>query len=258
MFVTNIQICDTILTCFGGLSNLLDTRSRTDGENGLDDLIYSFLLKLDYPRESIVFDVDLLGPTPQIGSGMKVPAFVIVDPDTADVLAVIEVVDAYAAEDLKDAATETGAYASRLAGNLIQGFVIRVDIHAAAKEEKVKFYRIWPNSTLKQLSARNFPNFDSLRVSRKLATKSAAKALEQAIPASGKFFTSTKPSHNDKLRPSIAGLYLPALALLLLIVADALLSSLYGLYLLTLPGSILASVAAALMTLPAAIRHLRD
>lgn len=225
----------------------------------MDDLIYSFLLQLDYPRASIVFDNDLLGSSPQIGSGMKVPTFVIVDPESADPLAVIEVVDADSTESLKEIATETGAYASRLAGSLIQGFVIRVDARSTHEAEKVQFYRIWPNSTLKQLSARNFPDFGVLRVSRKLAINANDKALDAARRDSENASdeSAVQRAESSKTKTAGAGLYLPALTLVLMILADAAFTRLEGQSLLTLPYSVMAIGAAALLTLPAAIRYLR-
>lgn len=226
----------------------------------MDDLIYSFLLQLDYPRASIVFDVDLLGTSPQIGSGMKVPTFVIVDPDSADPLAVIEVAHADSSKSLADTGTEAGAYACRLAGSLIQGFVIRVDAQSTTADEKVTFYRIWPNSTLKQLSARNFPDFGSLLVSRKLAVKANDKALEEARRDTEQVAAEAarvQESKSGNRKEAGAGLYLPALVLVFIIIADAAIAHLNGDSLLTLPYSVLAIGAAALLTLPAAIRYLR-
>ncbi|MFK7996757.1 MAG: hypothetical protein AB8B87_21655 [Granulosicoccus sp.] len=231
----------------------------------LDDLIYSFLLQSNFPRASIVFDVDLLGPTAQVGSGMKVPSFVIVDPETADPLAVIEVVEALDADALKQVAIETGAYASRLAAKTIQGFVIRVDPRGLSEAQKIQFYRIWPNSTLQKLSTRNFPDIDALRVSRKLTINMTAKEVGSAPAASGLRRNATKTSgaglqrQVDSVYEELpgAGLYVPALVLLLVMIADGFSTHVSGESFLTLSQSILAVGAAALLTLPSAIRYLR-
>jgi len=228
----------------------------------LDDLIYSFLLKSGYPRASIVFDIDLLGPTARVGSGMKVPAFVIVDPETADPLAVIEVADAPGPDALKQIAIETGAYASRLAGKAIQGFVIRVDVNGRSEAEKIQFYRIWPNSTLQRLSSRNFPDLEALRVSRQLILNTTKREVEGSGSVefkaggkhSGTFSLYSDHKSDNKLRPD-AGLYVPALVLLLMICADFLSTTFFAQSLLNLSRSVLAVGAALLLTLPAAIRY---
>ena len=226
----------------------------------MEDLIYSFLLQCDYPRSSIVHDVDLLGVAPRVDSGLDVPTFAIVDPDTAAPLAVIQVVDALDIDELKQAAIETGAYASRLAGKFIQGFVIRVDVRGRSEAEQVQFYKIWPNSTLQQLSSKNFPDLQALRVSRMLVTNTNAKVV-QSVPEVG----GPLGDEQDDNSPSIssgddapsAGLYIPAILLLILIFADGMFNTLRGEALLTIPQSILAFGAAMLLTIPAAIRYLR-
>lgn len=223
----------------------------------LDDLIYNFLLQAGYPRASIIFDFDLLDLSKQTGTKLKTPAFVIVDPETADPLAVIDVVDAVDSEALKSVAIQTGAYASKLAGKLVQGFVIRVDVQGKTEGDQVQFYRIWPNSTLQRLSSKNFPDMDALRVSRMLMANSTAKAVASASDVIGLrgVNASDEQGSTPSSRGVSAGLYLPALALLVLILLDALLTSSQGQAWLTVPQSILALGAAILLTLPAAIRY---
>jgi hypothetical protein len=219
----------------------------------LDDLIYSFLLQSDFPRASVIFDIDLLGPAAQVGSGMKVPSFVIVDPVTADMLAVIEVVDAIDGDTLRQVAIETGAYASRLAGKTIQGFVIRVDVRGRTETEQVQFYRIWPNSTLQQLSSKTFPDLETLRVARKLVEASAVAPVGAVPEIIG---PDEDEDDHEQRRPG-AGMYFPAFVLLLLVVADSFFNATRGGPLLSVSQSVLAFGAALLFTLPAAIRYLR-
>ncbi|MFK7860570.1 MAG: hypothetical protein AB8B64_17255 [Granulosicoccus sp.] len=264
-----LSIYDIKLTCKDGLGTLPIAILITMDGSTLDDLIYNFLIQSGYPRASIVFDVDLLGPTAQVGSGMKVPAFVIVDPDTADPLAVIEIVEALDGELLKQVAIETGAYASRLAGKCLQGFVIRIDTLGCSEEEKVQFYRIWPNSTLQRLSSKNFPDLEALRVSRKLTIFTTAKEVESAAGVTASRVGSGEPgiqnlyadadadAEGGRREISRAGLYLPASILLLLFFADGAYSHLNGESFLTLSQSVLAVGAALLLTMPSAIRSLR-
>lgn len=252
--VTSTQRYDDNLTDVAELSTLRFNGLVTIGERILDDLIYSFLLQSDFPRASIVFDVDLLNPVSQRNGGIKVPSFIIVDPDTAQPLAVIEVVDAIDGEELKEVAIESGAYAARLGNQSIQGFLIRVDVRGRTEAEQVQFYRIWPNSTLQRLSSKNFPDLASLKVFRKLVENNAARIVAE-MPQ-----LLTKPTSDKDDSGKVAagaGLYLPAFFLLLLILADSLFFAIQGINLLTVPQSLLAFGAAVLFTLPAAIRYLR-
>ena len=246
------------------MSTLRTESSITRGARDLDDLIYGFLLKSGYPRASLVFNIDLLAPNAHAKSGIKAPTFVIVDPDSADPLAVMEIVDSVDLDSLKHAAIETGAYASRLAGNFIQGFVIRVDVAGETDEEKVQFFRIWPNSTLQQLSSKNFPDLDSLRVSRKIAINTTANMVQQDSVMNGsqavfddEVFDGLNEVHG-KSTSSNAGLYLPAILLLILVLADFIFTAFIGQSFLSVSRSILMIGAAALLTLPAAIRYLRQ
>lgn len=219
----------------------------------LDDLIYSFLLQSNYPRSCIVFDVDLLSPRSQGSSSLKVPSFIIVDPETAEPLAVIEVVEALGGEELKQAAIETGAYASRLADKNIQGFLISVDAEGRSEEEQIQFYRIWPNSTLLRLSSKNFPDLETLRVSRKLTELGAAKRLAEAPLMEAPEVTGVS---EEQERPG-AGLYLPGLILLVITIIDAVVTKVQGAPIMTMSQSVMAFGVALLFTLPAAIRYLR-
>lgn len=217
----------------------------------MDELIYSFLLQSDYPRASIILDSDLLGPAAQVGSGMKIPSFIIVDPESAQSLAVIEVVDAIDGDALRQVAIETGAYAAKLGNRSIQGFVIRVDVRGRTEEQQVQFYRVWPNSTLQQLSSKTFPDLATLRVARKLMdARTAAAAKSPQIIEAIDIEEEAEPSPG-------AGMYFPAVVLLMLIVVDSFFQAAQGGPLLSISQSVLAFGAALLFTLPAAIRYLR-
>lgn len=216
----------------------------------MDDLIYSFLLQSDFPRASIILDLDLLGPSAQVDAGMRRPSFIIVDPLTADLLAVINVVDAVDGDALRQVSIETGAYASRLGERTIQGFVIRVDVRGRTEDEQVQFYRIWPNSTLQQLSSKSFPDLDTLRVARKLVIAITSATANEA-PA-----TTDEIDDLVKRRPGV-GMYFPAVALLMLVIADSFFAANRGVPLLSVSQSVLAFGAAMLLSLPAAIRYSR-
>lgn len=217
----------------------------------MDELIYSFLLQSDYPRASVVLDSELIGPAIQVGSGAKVPSFIIVDPDSAQTLAVIEVVDAVDGDTLRQVAIETGAYAEKLGNKAIQGFLIRVDVRGRTEEEQVQFYRVWPNSTLQQLTSKTFPDLETLRVARKLADSRVAAATKKP-----EIVEAVEMDPEPEPGPG-AGMYFPAVVLLLLILIDSYFKSVKGAPLLSLSQSVLAFGAALLFALPSALRYLR-
>lgn len=227
------------------------------------ELIYSFLLQSDFPRASIVYDVDLLQAGTQ-DHGIAVPELIIVDPFTANPLAVIDVVQAVDADGLKAAAIETGAYASQLAGEHIQGFVVRVDVNGQTDAEQVQFYKIWPNSTLRQLSSKTFPDLDALRVARMLMLGESAKVVPEVMNISAPVVDiedgfGLNDNKNENNNVAIApGMYIPALLLLLLFVLDGVFHKFTGAAVLTVAQSILAFGAAALLTLPSFVKYFRS
>ncbi len=244
---------DNVLTFERLLSTLLSIKDNKPVAANLDDLIYSFLLQSDYPRASIILDLDLPESAAKVAAGMRKPSFIIADPLTAELLAVIEVVEAIDGDALRQVSIETGAYASRLGGRTIQGFVIRVDVRGSTEEEQIQFYRIWPNSTLQQLSSKSFPDLDTLRVARKLVVANSA-TVAKATPG---IINEVEATDKVTARRPNAGLYIPALVLFALVIADSVFAFYQGVRLLTLSQSVLAFGAALLFTLPAALRYLR-
>ena len=209
----------------------------------MDELIHQFLLQSGYPRASVITDV-----TSVIGSlnGTQ-PNFIIVDPESADRLAVIMVVDAVSIDVLREYATLTGNVADRLGGKSVQGFVIRVDVDGSNEAEQVQFFRVWPNTALQQLSARTFPDVDSLRVSQKIARQAHSAAVQP--PGA---------SIDDAVQASMGlGAYIPGILLALVAVIDWAASLVLGTSMLDTPHSLLLVGAAILLSLPAMLRFQR-
>ncbi len=223
----------------------------------LEELIYRFLLQADYPRSSIVFKIDLLNPAVEVSGSAYVPTYIIVDPGTAEPLAVIEVVDAVGDEDLAIVSRNVCDYAARIAKESIQKFVIRVDVRGRTEAEQIQFYRIYSNNNLEKLSGNNFPDLETLKVHRKLIRNSATPVVTKS-PRLSAGAGIQESLGQDQRSPPGAGLYLPALVLVLLFVLDGLISLLRGEPLLSIPQSVLALGAAVLLTLPAAIRYFRQ
>lgn len=226
----------------------------------MDDLIYNFLLQSDYPRASIILNVEVVGSAICSDSGNEAPAFIIVEPETADVLAVIDVASSLSDEMLEERAGEVRSYAHQLAGNYALGFLFCVDPHGSTEQEQVRIYRLLRNARLQQLSMQNFPDFNTLRVSRKLAIKTSVEYDESLL-------ASTASTGELQLTDADVGLhdlddvcgkalysYLLALVLLIAIVADRILMMYLGESLLTTAQSVLTIGAAVLFTVPSSIR----
>ena len=226
----------------------------------MDDLIYDFLLQSHFPRAAILLDSNLLDfDGSGSNDGASPPAFVIVDPQTAQPLAIINTIDSADDEILRTVAIQTRNYAAKIAGKSIQGFVIRVDFRGVNQADQVQFYRIWPNKSLQQLTAKNFPDLETLRVARKLADaksiQAAANKKHREIPAEE--LTLSNGSSKKASSPGM-GLYIPALLILVLVLLDSIITATSGTPWLTLAQSVLLVGAALLLTIPAAIHYLRQ
>ena len=218
----------------------------------MDELIYQFLLQAGFPRAAIVSDATLLSPGRSTGPPEDASTYAIVDPDTADRLAVIDVVGAIDGDTLQETASRVGQYARRLGGDIVQGFVIRVDPNGRSDAEQVQFYRVWPNARVQQLTAKTFPDLDGLRVTHLLA-------IERAVPVEPEIIDLTEDEEPEPApRPSGAGAaarYVPAILLLLVAVFDWYLVQTRGSGLLSAVQAMLVIGAAALLTLVALVRN---
>ena len=247
-----------------GLSILSPSSQLTYGIKPLEDLIYNFLLQSNFPRASILMDSDLLETDVANSNGTLIPpSFVIVDPQTAEPLAVINAIDAQDDDILRTVSIQTRNYSAQLGGKSIQGFVIRVDFNGASELDQVQFYKIWPNKSLQQLTAKSFPDLDTLRVVKKLADAKNGDALEKELQPVAPITEAATPvtaSKSQKMLLSYSriGIYFPAILLLALVLLDAILMAWRGTPLLTLTQSVLIIGAALLFTVPAAIRYLRE
>ena len=228
----------------------------------MDELIFQFLLQAGYPRASIVTEATLLtpggsGPVPEDAS-----TYAIVDPDTAERLAVIDVAEAIDEDALKQVAAGIGRYASRIGGREVQGFVIRVDPRGRSDAEQVQFFRVWPNHPIQQLSAKTFPDLDTLRVARRLSLSNALRVepgiidfaegddvAGRTFEASDRMFGADGET-SDAEHHSPAGLarrYVLAMVLVSIALADGYLVQVRGTGFLTLTQALLAVGAAVVV-----------
>lgn len=215
----------------------------------VEDLIYKFLVQSGFPRASIVTDVTAILDD----ANSDAASFVIVDPQNTDRLAVLQVVGPIDAETLIDQSALLAQVASTIGGRQTQGFVIRVDLKAKSDAEQVQFYRCHPNAELQQVTARTFPDFDSLKVSYKLmADKSVGGSV--AEPEIVEF---VEDDYVDAPNVGI-GAALPGIALLLLALADWALALFKGIELFNVTQAILLVGAAVLLSLPTIVRYLRN
>ena len=195
----------------------------------MEEVVYQFLLQTaDYPRSAVVTDTSVLFPDAE-----SRPAYAIVDPETAEPLAVIHVVGGVDASGLYAASAAADTDAKSLSPSLTQGYVVRVDFKGRTDSEKVQFYQAKDKGELYPLTAANFPDLDTLRVNAKLnspnrgrshATPAANSANYSPVSDEALLGLQEKPSAevaqaNKKKR---AGLWLGLLLILLAIVDVAL------------------------------------
>lgn len=217
----------------------------------MDELIYQFLLQAGYPRAAIVSDASLLERGANAPPPEDATTFAVVDPETADRLAAIDVVGAIDADTLRERASRVAQYARRLGGQQVQGFVIRVDTKGRNESEQVQFYRVWPGTRMQQLTAKTFPDLDGLRVAHLLA-------LELSLPPTPEIIDVEDDEDVAEERARAGGggalRWIPAILLLLLAVADWYVAQSRGTGLLSVVQALLAIGAAALLTLAASGR----
>lgn len=223
----------------------------------MEDLIYQFLLQSGYPRASLIADMSMLPKLPLGDGNGTVPTFVVVDPDNAQCLAVIKVIAAGDAEGFDQYALTTGQFANQIGGDTVQGFVINVDFNASEESQQVQFFRVWPGDQPAQLSAKTFPDIDTLKISNKLAVSGARHNDADGVRHRARAFGRTPSAHGAGPQGvGMLGLYLPAALLMVLLVIDFFLESFTGTGIVSSAQSHLAVGIALLSTLPAAIRYL--
>ena len=218
----------------------------------MDELIFQFLLQAGYPRASIVADATLLTP----GGAGEVPeeasTYVVVDPESAERLAAIEVVEAIDGPALRRLAADVGRYAERIGGREMQGFVIRVDPRAPSDAEQVQFFRVWPNPQVQQLSAKTFPDLDALKVAHRLSSSQARRDESEIVDILGEPADESARSTGVPQPTRVpARHYVLAATLVLLAVIDGYLQETRGAGFLNLTQAVLAVGAAGVIALAA-------
>lgn len=216
-------------------------------------------MQSEFPRASILLNAEPLAVHyKDAGNSLEAPSFVIVDPDTATPLAVIDVVDAVNQEQFAAKAKNTRLFAQRVATSGIASFVIRVDMRASTQAEQVQFYKINSNTEFTSLSSKTFPDLDTLRVARMLADANQPADNFVESDFENIFSKQSQATASKENRPvSSWRIYIPALLLLLLVLLDSYFTATRGVALLTLTQSVLVIGAALLFTLPGLLRTLR-
>ena len=198
----------------------------------MEEVVYQFLLQTaGYPRASVVSDTSVLYPESE-----SRPAYAIVDPETAEPLAIIHVVGGVDASGLYAASADADANAKSLRP-ATRGYVVRVDFKGRTDKEKIQFYQAKDKGELYPLSAATFPDLDTLRVNAKLSAPKSAKISRVATapidqsPMSDEALLGLeeKPdaAASKAIKTKRAGLWLGIL-LILLAIADVALTRLTG------------------------------
>jgi len=225
----------------------------------VEELIYQFLLHAGYPKASLISDLSTL---PQVGSTQgngTIPTFAVQDPDTAECLAVIKVIAADDEIGFDKQVLTTGKFANQIGGDAVQGFVIRVDVDAI-EGSQVQFFRVWPTDQQSELTAKTFPDIDTLKVARQMISTEPRRAAAEPVTSRRQTLSqgrSSRAKRRSGVFPRI-GFYLPAAALTALLVIDWVFELATGSNLVNGAQRSLAVGIALLMTIPSAIRYLGE
>lgn len=209
----------------------------------MQDLIFRFLLESGFPRGSILTDhkSDNTGQSYQ-------PAFLIVDPESADTLAVIDVVESGTMEQLSSHALHTGRFAAKVGRHGVQSFVIQVDDENPVSSEQVRFFKLLAGKKMQQISSYAFPDLEALQVARKLKSKNQYPGAAVLDDDSG--------SRKETDRGAQV-LYVLAILLVIMCVLDWSLMQIRGSGIFTLQQILLLISAAALLAIPILAQQIR-
>ncbi len=190
----------------------------------MEEVVYQFLIQTaGYPRASIVSDTSLVFDNTE-----GRPAYLIVDPESAEPLAVVHVVGAVDASGLYAAAHAAEANKKELKRSTVQGIVVRIDFKGRTDSEKIQFYQTKADAELYPLSASTFPDLDSLRVGNKLngvirnnpsALTAKTSLTAGATSNNAEFISVDEEDASEAQQKSRLGLWL-GLLLLLITLAD--------------------------------------
>ena len=223
----------------------------------MEELAYQFLLQSGYPRASLITDLSILPKLPQNDGNGAAPSIIVVDPGSAECLAVIKVIEANDTVGFDENALATGRFANQIGGDAVQAFVIRVDFAASDESQQVQFFRVWPGDQQLQLTAKTFPDLDTLRISHKLSRSSAQYSDFDGVSHRVRAFGRAPASRRAGLPPNglLVGLYLPAALLGFVLLLDCIVDFITGSGFVSSAQSGLAVGIALLFTVPAAIRY---
>ena len=223
----------------------------------MEELAYQFLLQSGYPRASLVTDLSILPKLPQIEGHGSAPSIVVVDPNSAECLAVIKVIAADDPDGFDQNALTTGKFANQIGGDAIQAFVIRVDFTASDESQQVQFFRVWPGDQRLQLTAKTFPDLETLKISHRLSSSSVQTSdiggARPSTRAHGRAAVSRQIGQSSN--GLLIGLYLPAALLGFVLLVDCIVDFITGSGFISSAQSGLAVGIALLLTIPAAIRY---
>lgn len=211
----------------------------------VSDLVHRFLMDSGYSRASLVSDAEALYLNGDESQSYK-PAFLVINPDNGDPLAVIDVSSHERSDQLVERAERTARYARKTGNTLVQAFVISAD-KSTDGTDQVRFVRVWPNKEYQNVSAQMFPDLEALIVARKLSLQKSERFKSSPVE-------DTETDEDEA--PKAGRLWLPivlAALMLVLALADWLVRFTRGAGFLELPQLLLIITAAVLACLPSMI-----
>lgn len=193
-----------------------------------------------FKRSPAALSADTSGKSTPEATAETTPAYLVIDPETADLLAVINVIESDSETELKRQQGDAVRYAAEFGDELTQAYLIQLLPGENSGPERVHFYHVLNTDRLQSVSAYAFPDLDTLRAHR-LRAVIQHKTTSQPKP---------EPPQNDN-PPGAGRVYFLALLLLLLGVGDWWLLQQRDAGLFSVAQSLLVIAACALFAAPA-------
>jgi hypothetical protein len=154
-------------------------------ESKVEKEFFQYLIEMGFPKSSIVFEPAFLA----LSDGRKYrPDFALLDPNTKEILAIIELKERDDSETLRRGILQILNYVTSLRAKGVRGYVVT----PSTTGEKFNFYTFTEDAKPKQVATSSFLEFDSLASARQAEKQeSLAEEKKETIDQFSKICNST-------------------------------------------------------------------
>ncbi|MBX2886499.1 MAG: hypothetical protein KTR32_41475 [Granulosicoccus sp.] len=187
-------------------------------------------------------------PPPQTPVFETQPAYLVIDPENADMLAVIAVSEGLSDDELSRQQRSAVEYVTQSGDEHTQIYLIQLLSDSDSDADRVRFYHAASSDQIRQLSAYAFPDLDSLRAYRVRALVNKSRQSTQSH---------IQPAPESVTTYSAGGVYFLAVLLLLLGVGDWWWQQQHGMGLFSVVQTLLLVGSSVLIAAPTLLRLYR-